>query len=81
MKFTNSVSLNPNSFIEVLIQKGQKNRNIKMLAIFIGASLLVAGCLTAIQSATTTYKKSQCIQKKQCRCGSECSCGSTCGCS
>ncbi len=80
MKFTKSTSINPSSFIYELIQKRPKNKSVKMLTVFIGASLLAAGLFTAIQSTKTNYKNSQCIQKKHCRCGNECSCGAACSC-
>lgn len=72
MKFNNSISLNPNSFIDVSVT----NINIRMLSIFIAAFFLVTGFITAIQSTKTNY-----IQEKHCGCGNDCLCENTCGCS
>lgn len=75
MEFTNDISLDTNS-----IQKEQIKISIRMLSIFLGASLLFVGFLTTVQTTSTNHKTCQCPQEKHCRCGNNCSCGSSCGC-
>ncbi len=60
MAFINSISLVRNAVITT--QKEQRKINIRMLTIFLGASLFLVGFLTAGQTTRTC----QCPQEKHC---------------